>query len=400
MIIKKFSASTMKEAMLKVKEELGNEAIILKSEKISQGGVFDFSESKYTYEITAAIDKLSVKDKEQGINFNRSDKKIPLQQKFPDKALKSLSEKKYNDIPGRFHFVELKSELLNIDKKLDKMSEQLKKKEQLDLPETLVPYYNRLVNSYVEDKIVKDIMMQVYMEFKGEEFSDENLIRNAVINAVKKRLNVKEILGEKVYAGPQVVALVGPTGVGKTTTLAKLAFNEKFFGKKKVGLITADTYRVAAVEQLKTYSNITQIPLEVIYKPEQIRKAINRFNDYDIVLVDTAGRSQRNQQQLQELQQILYEGSIMDVCLVLSLTTRTEDQKDVLKRFAKVKYSRLIFTKLDETSGFGGLLNAAVDFNIPLSAVTYGQNVPDDITKADETQVARMILWPEKVIFN
>jgi len=175
---------------------------------------------------------------------------------------------------------------------------------------------------------------------------------------------------------------------------------EKFFGKKKVGLITADTYRIAAVDQLKTYSTITQIPLEIIYQPDQIRSALNKFSSFDIVLVDTAGRSQRNINQLAELKRILQEGSILDVYLVLSITTRHEDQEDILKRFAGINYNRLIFTKLDETSGYGALLNASINYHIPTAILTYGQNVPDDIELADRDKIANMILWPERTNFS
>jgi flagellar biosynthesis protein FlhF len=269
-----------------------------------------------------------------------------------------------------------------------------------NLPDSLVPYYIRLKDNFVDDKIIKDMMMQIYMNFKGEDFKNRELIESTILQYISSKLSISGLDSEKLYSGPKVIAFVGPTGVGKTTTLAKMAFNEKFFGKKKVGLITADTYRIAAVDQLKTYSTITQIPLEIIYNPDQIRGALNKFSSFDVVLVDTAGRSQRNTNQLAELKKILYEGAILDVYLVLSITTRQEDQEDILRRFAGINYNRLIFTKLDETSGFGALLNASVNQTVPTAVLTYGQNVPDDIELANKEKIATMILNPEKVSFT
>ncbi len=398
MIIRKFRAATMREAMYKVKNELGEDAIILKSEKVANGGVFDFSETKYEYEITAALDKLPLK-KDLG-NLKRTATVSKIAGETP-KANKAPNLDR-NPADDKFKFIDLKTDLKNIGSKLDNMANHIKYNEMPNLPSTLVPYYIRMKNNFVEEKIIKDIMMKIYMDFKGEEFNDKNLIEKAVINLIKKKLNtapLEEANAEKMV-GPKVIALVGPTGVGKTTTLAKLAFNDKFFGKKKVGLITADTYRVAAVEQLKTYSNITQIPLEVIYQPDQIRYALRKFENFDVVLVDTAGRSQRNLQQMSELKKILYHGGIIDTYLVLSITTRNEDQADILKRFSAVNFNRIIFTKLDETSGFGGLLNSSSNYNVPISVITYGQNVPDDIDLADKDKISKMILWPEKVEFS
>lgn len=397
MKIKKFSAASMREAMYKVKEELGSEAIILKSEKVAKGGLFDFSETKYIYEITAAIDKIPLKINAKpsiGIKTLNKEKSIEVKKTKDEPALENISNK--------FRILDLKTDLKHIENKIDNAVNHIKYNEMPNLPDTLMPFYMKLKDSFVDEKIIKDIMMKIYMDFTGEEFNNKQLIEDSVKKQIKDRLKTfKPPKNEKkIFAGPKVIALIGPTGVGKTTTLAKLAFNTSFYGGKKVGLITADTYRIAAIDQLKTYCNITQIPLEVIYKPEQIRKALVKYNNYDVVLVDTAGRSQRNVKQLSELKRILYEGGVLEVYLVLSMTTRNEDQDDIIKRFSAVNFNKIIFTKLDETSGFGGLLNASVNYNIPIEVLTFGQNVPDDIEYADADKIADMILYPEKVVFE
>lgn len=399
MIIKKFSAPTMREAMHKVKKELGDDAIILKSEKVASGGLFDFSETKYEYEVTAAIDKSPLKQPEKKITtFVNTAKTKEMEVVGGNNS--SLDSGILRDIDSKFKILDLKGDLKSIEGKLDEVAKHIKYNEMPNLPDSLVPYYIKLKENFVEEKILKDLMMQIYMSFKGDDFKNKDLIESTIQKIIASKLNITGLESEKIYAGPKVIALVGPTGVGKTTTLAKMAFNEKFFGKKKVGLITADTYRIAAVDQLKTYSTITQIPLEIIYQPDQIRSALNKYSSFDIVLVDTAGRSQRNINQLAELKRILQEGSILDVYLVLSITTRREDQEDILKRFAGINYNRLIFTKLDETSGYGTLLNASINYNIPTTILTYGQNVPDDIELADRDKIANMILWPERTNFS
>ncbi len=406
MIVKKFTADTMKEAMLKVKDELGSDAIILKSEKKAKGGVFDFGDTVFEFIVTAAIDRVPLKVTEDikkkvkyvaKENFAKA-KKEGRQLIGSDDDKGSIANGKLEDIAGKFKIVDLKSNLKEIEGKLDTVASHIKYNEMPNLPESLVPFYIKMKNSSVDEKIIKDIMMNIYMNFKGKEFDDKALIEKEILKQIKSKLNTSSLKEKKVFTGPRVIALVGPTGVGKTTTIAKLAFNKEIFGEKKVALITADTYRIAAIEQLKTYSNITQIPLEIVYKPDQIKKALKKFKNYDIVLVDTAGRSQRNLEQLSELKNLLYEGGIIDVFLVLSMTTRDEDQKDIINRFSAINFNRIVYTKLDETTGFGGMLNSSVNYNVPISVLTYGQNVPDDIDVADKDKIAKMILYPERII--
>lgn len=415
MIIKKFTGATMREAMEKVKEALGEDAIILKSEKISKGGLLDFSDKKQEYEITAAIDKTPLpafseqrlrervqekKKAEQTTQERVMDKAFPTSAKVDKRSITEAKNEFLDEIEKKFKVIDLKTDLKKLEDKLDTVADHIKYNEMPSLPDGLVPYYIRLKEGFIDDRIIKDIMMNIYMTFQGADFKNKEKIERAIIKQIAERLNVTDVEEPKRGRGPKVIALVGPTGVGKTTTLAKMAFNPKIYGGKKVGLITADTYRIAAVEQLKTYSNITEIPLEVIYQPEQISESLEKFKDYEIVLVDTAGRSQRNRTQLAELKKILYEGGIIDVYLVLSMTTRNEDQADILKRFSAINFNKIIFTKLDETSGYGSLLNASVNYNIPINMLTFGQNVPDDIEIADKNKIAEMILFPEKINFD
>jgi flagellar biosynthesis protein FlhF len=191
---------------------------------------------------------------------------------------------------------------------------------------------------------------------------------------------------------PSTVALIGPTGVGKTTTIAKLAADFKFRKGLKVGLITIDTYRIAAVEQLKTYADIIGIPINVVLTPEELAGAVQAFGEMDVVLVDTAGRSQCDSQKMDELRAFLDAACFDEVHLVVSSTTQTTLLESIVERFGPLAHDRLILTKMDETTCRGHLLNVLLRVNKAVSYVTTGQEVPDDIEVADPARIAAIVL--------
>lgn len=189
--------------------------------------------------------------------------------------------------------------------------------------------------------------------------------------------------------------MVGPTGVGKTTTIAKLAANYRLKEKRRVGLITVDTYRVAAVEQLRTYANIIDLPMQVVYTPKEMNEAVRRMAGMDLVLIDTAGRSPKDEIRLQELKAFLKEASAHEVHLVLSSGAASRTLEQTAERFAAVGTTALILTKLDEANGLGNLVPVLRSSRLPLSYLTNGQNVPDDIEVAVPPQLAKLILGLE-----
>lgn len=191
---------------------------------------------------------------------------------------------------------------------------------------------------------------------------------------------------------PRIVALVGTTGVGKTTTLAKIAAKFVLERGTEVALITADTYRISAVEQLKTYSDIIGLPLEIVYSPTELKSAIRKFRSKGLILIDTAGRNQHNDFQIQELVDLLAVDSAIEKHLVLSATTKERDAVDVMDRFAPVKPDRLLFTKTDETESIGTVVNLISSRRTRVSYFTNGQSVPDDIEAAGADMLARMLL--------
>ena len=221
--------------------------------------------------------------------------------------------------------------------------------------------------------------------------SDPLLLRARVAATIESDIRV---------AGPititpgrcRLAALVGPTGVGKTTTIAKLAANFRLKEKRRVGLITVDTYRIAAVEQLRTYADIIDLPMHVVSTPREMRETVGRMSHLDLILLDTAGRSPKDEVRIQELKAFLSEARADEVHLVLSSVAAARTLEQTAERFAAVGATALVLTKLDEANGLGNVLPLVRGGSLPVSYLTDGQNVPDDIQTADARRLAQMIL--------
>ncbi len=194
-----------------------------------------------------------------------------------------------------------------------------------------------------------------------------------------------------------MIALVGPTGVGKTTTIAKLAANLRLREHRRVGLITVDTYRIAAVEQLRAYAEIIDLPMEVVATPREMREAVVRLAEEEIVLIDTAGRSPHDAVHLQELKVMLHESHAHEVHLVLSAVGSTSHLQRIVERFASIGTTALLVTKLDEATGLGHLLPVLRSARLPLSYLTCGQSVPDDIVVAESEKLIPALLGQESM---
>lgn len=202
------------------------------------------------------------------------------------------------------------------------------------------------------------------------------------------------LIRPEVQGKPKFIFFLGSTGVGKTTTIAKIASKLKLEENKNIALVTADTYRIAAVEQLKTYANILSVPLKVIYSPKELGEAMEELSQYDFCLVDTAGRSHKSDEQIEDIRSLIEQIPIADrqVYLVLNAATKYKDLKEIASVYSKLSDYSIIFTKLDETSSAGAMLNMRIQTKCPLSYVTWGQNVPDDIGEVDAQKVAKKLL--------
>ena len=260
------------------------------------------------------------------------------------------------------------------------------------LPEELLEHYTTLIQNEVADELAQEILRTLQKEVRPEYLSQDAYIKERLADHIEKLIPHSGPITRKSTPGPHVLALIGPTGVGKTTTLAKIAANLKLKEGYRVGLITLDTYRIAAVDQLKRYADIIGSPLKVVGNPEELRDAMATMDRMDFVLIDTAGRSPNDVMKLNELRELL--GSIKpdEVHLVLSSTSAPTCIELAVQRFSDVRVDKVIFTKLDEAVHVGVVLNVMRKLNKSLSYVTTGQNVPNDIELGRGRMLARLIL--------
>ena len=259
----------------------------------------------------------------------------------------------------------------------------------------LFDHYMKLLDSGVSTEIGDELVSAVRDELSAGELADPAATRDALLRQLARRIPVvseTQPPTRRPDGRPHVLALVGPTGVGKTTTVAKLAATCKLRYGRKVGLVTADTYRIAAVEQLRTYADIVGLPLKVALSPQDMAAAIDNLSDCEIVLIDTAGRSQHDAARLDELREFLDAAQPDASHLVLSLAAAESVILAAAERFAPLHPTRLILSKLDEAVDFGVVANIAGRVRLPISHVTTGQEVPDHIEHASADRLARLVL--------
>jgi flagellar biosynthesis protein FlhF len=244
----------------------------------------------------------------------------------------------------------------------------------------------------LEGEIIDYLLLQVpgYL-VEGSGASEEGWYAYCQ-QALSSKLMFSEPIQVESHGEQQIMALIGPTGVGKTTTIAKLAANYNLFEGKKVGLITIDTYRIAAVEHLKTYGDIINLPVEVVYTPADLNQSFQNLHNCDLILIDTAGRSPHNQVMMDELKKFLAHSKIGLILLAISATTKYQDMVCIAENFSKIAYTHLIFTKLDETDGYGPIVSLAWKIRRPISYFTTGQNVPDDIEIAKSDKLLTYLM--------
>lgn len=391
MIIKKFQASNEKDAILQAKEEMGSEAVVLNIKTIKQKGIMRLFK-KDIVEVTAALEERTptapiptnvISIVEEKKEEKQEDKSTAIEEK-----LDSLQAMLANQMQNK-----TEKDSINEEKK-----EEKEQKEQGANFEFIQLVYNQLLENEVDEKYANKIISEVESSLK----KDANM--DTILPGIYQKIILK--LGQAVQIETdnnvaKVVFFVGPTGVGKTTTIAKLASSFKLDKKLKVAMITSDTYRIAAVEQLKTYANILGIPLKVVYTLEELNNAIDEFKEYDIVLIDTAGRSHKNKEQCEEMKHLIQDSIIpekmtKDIYLVLSAATKYRDLLNIVEVYDKIGKYNLIFTKLDETSTLGNILNIKLKTGASLSYVTNGQVVPDDIRLIDAQALAKQLLGGEE----
>ncbi len=260
------------------------------------------------------------------------------------------------------------------------------------VPENLHEYYLRLIENQVAEELAADIVIKVQQQVRPEYLNQPQFICDKLAEQLEKLLPTSGPIARTKTSGAHVVALIGPTGVGKTTTIAKLAANLKLREKRSVGLITLDTYRIAAIDQLRKYADILGCPLKAVARPEDLPDALAALADCEFILIDTAGRSPNDTLKLNELKEFITLAAPDEVHLVLSTTASCECVELAVSRFGDVRVDKIIFTKLDEATHVGVVLNVIRKVNKSLSYITTGQDVPNDIEVGGGRRLAQMIL--------
>lgn len=384
MIIKKFVAETEQEAVLKAKEEMGSNAVVLNIKTTKQRG-FRKLFKKDSVEVTAALEEKTT----TSIPVSRINVAV-------SESIKSEPEPEKNAV--------IEEKLDNLQTMLEqRMSENVKKaveeqepvKEEKNVNFTFIQLiYNQLIDNEVDEKYVNQIVSEIE-SFLRKENTLDTVLASVYQKIILKLGSPNGIKLDNKHA--EIAFFVGPTGVGKTTTIAKIASYFKLEKDAKVAMITSDTYRIAAVEQLRTYANILDVPLQVVYTIEELNTALEQFKEYDLILIDTAGRSHKNREQCEEMihlvsDSVLPSGCTKNVYLVLSAATKYRDLMNIVDAYSEIGKYSLIFTKLDETSALGNILNIRLKTNASLSYVTSGQTVPDDISILDAQKLAKNLL--------
>lgn len=400
MIIKKYQAQTETEAILMAKNELGKDAIVMNMKTITPKGLYRLFKKTFV-EITAAVDDSTASTSEKNdLTRNKFQEKQPLNAgNIYGSVLNNVLEKNKNVIEVKDESSAIEKKLNALQALLEKQLEEKKSEEVLTdkevKEEVNKPYlelvYNQLVKNEVDEKYVSQIISEVDSKFNKDTPID-NILSNVYQKIILKLGQPKGIELNKDQT--KFVFFIGPTGVGKTTTIAKIASDFKINKKVKVAMLTSDTYRIAAVEQLRTYANILGIPMKVIYTDTEIAESKQDFADYDLVLVDTAGRSHKNREQRDDLERLIniIPKEEREIYLVLSATTKYKDLMRITENYSDFTEYRLIFTKLDETITVGNIFNIKMLTSADLSYTTYGQNVPDDISKIDTQETAKKLL--------
>ncbi len=252
--------------------------------------------------------------------------------------------------------------------------------------------YNKMIDNEVHEKYANEIIDEIEKNCKPDVTLDFML--SEIYQRMILKLGKAHVI-EPAEKGPKVIFFVGPTGVGKTTTIAKIASTFRIEQKKKVALLTADTYRIAAAEQLRTYANILEVPFRVVYSAQEITSAIADFNDYDYIIVDTTGHSPNNEAQRESMSELITSVETQapkEIFLVLSASTKYRDLMKIADTYKELVDYKLIFTKLDETSTLGNIYNLKLYTGAALSYVTCGQNVPDDIEYFNPQATVKQLL--------
>ena len=382
MRLKTYIVNSVSEAIPMIKKDLGAEALILNTKKVKTGGFLGLFTKEKMEVIAAAESKPSEKTKkheevkvEPKSDLMQEPKADIHQKPKPSPKEESLTTELLSEIKGIKQFM---MQALDEDR----------------LPTALQGLSRRLEKQEITKEIQAELFAKLLAALdQNPDYTEQQLYALAHDEIIKLIHSHQKPVADK---DPEIICFIGPTGVGKTTTIAKIAADYILREDKKVGLITSDTYRIAAVEQLKTYAGILNIPIKVVESSADLTNAMVEMSDCDIVLMDTAGRNYQQKQYIEELELLLADKNKIQINLVLSLTSKYEDMKKIIDNFQTFAMDQVLLTKQDETSSSGAILNLVYHYSIPIPYIANGQNVPDDILAVTPELIANFILGEDE----
>lgn len=407
MIIKKFVGKTEEEATEAAKKELGSGLLVMNvktSKKKGFSGVFGGRQVEVTVALEEDSDSLKAVRREAARLAEPDAAKLEEGVRATANAVNVMNESSQNIekkldslqtmLVTRFQQEEAKSEQTEGEAAASEKEEKEAPKDDgsREQEKFIRLLYNTMMENEVDEKYANQIVDDV------EKNRKPNLPFDYILANVYQKMILKFGKAEGITPaskGPKTLLFMGPTGIGKTTTIAKIASHFSVDQKKRIALLTADTYRIAAAEQLRTYANILEAPFRVIYTEDEAKAAITDFKDFDYIFVDTAGHSHQNEELLDKMRQLLSAVRECGECqtfLVLSATTKYRDLQRIAASYKEITDYQLIFTKLDETASLGNLMNLRLCVEAPIAYVTFGQNVPDDIEQFNPQKTVKSLL--------
>lgn len=385
MKMKKYNAPSIAEAMKLIRADLGEDAVILNSKVVTKKKFFGLVKQK-SFEVVAGIDRVEKKPPVTPL----PDFSVPAPSYTETAAASSTMEQEKGDIQIN---EELKKEIADLKSIMQSLQRH---SIQSQYPDELLPFIDFLKHQELSKELITAISDELFQYFKNKNdeisFKEMRMVAESYLRVQLKDVEIGGLTYEKKY-----INILGPTGVGKTTTIAKMAARSVLEKKKKIGFITTDTYRIAAIEQLKTYAGLLQAPIEIAYNAEDYKNALEKLDHLDLIFIDTAGRNYKEAKYVEDLQRLIDFSEQAESFLVLSLTAKERDLESIITQFEEIPIKKFIFTKLDETNSIGTIFNLMIKYKKGLAYYTDGQEVPEDIEQPDLDKLFELFFQGEDV---
>ncbi len=382
MKMKKYNAPSIAEAMKLIRADLGDDAVILNSKVVTTKKFFGLVKQK-SFEVVAGVDRVEKKTALPPLSDFPGPLPVPASSEVAAATGQMKVETQMTE--------ELKKEIADLKSIMQSLQRH---SIQTQYPDELLPFIDFLKRQELSEELITTIGDELFRHFKNNEqkisSQDMREVAEDYLRAQLKDIEIGGLSYDRKY-----INILGPTGVGKTTTIAKMAARSVLEQKKKIGFITTDTYRIAAIEQLKTYAGLLQAPIEIVYNAEDYKRALEKLDHLDLIFIDTAGRNYKEAKYVDDLQRLIDFTDQAESFLVLSLTAKERDLETIIEQFQEVPIKKFIFTKLDETNSIGTMFNLMIKYKKGLAYYTDGQEVPEDIEQPDLDKLIELFFQGE-----